>query len=185
MVFIVLQYFYVVILISAIYSYVGVGIASYYHSKIKKDFIFVISAIVSVSVNLMVIYLGLFFDRENKVLWYIITVGTIVFSSVVLLNDPVDNELIKNPVTLREYIFNAKIAHFQDQDIQKFLRLRGLIYPAYIVLTLANQLISIADISLPLDISFYLQANEYSLIIVFAVNETIKFFKEKRYKNEI
>ena len=84
------------------------------------------------------------------------------------------------PQTLKEYIHNAKVEYFNDKTIKRLLKCRYLIYPIYITLTILNQLQSLQIVTFNSDFSLYLQVNEYSLIVLFAVNEMIKFFKESK-----
>lgn len=183
MCWIIVQYFFMLILMITICSYPLIGIAEYFHSKIKRDIVWIIGALLMVTIMLASILSIIILDKENLLLWYVLTVLTIVFSSVTLLNASQKTTKILEPKTPKEYISNAKLEYFEDKTIKFILKLRLLIYPIYILLTMLNQLQTLRILSFSSAFSLYLQVNEYSLIILFSVNEMIKFFMTAKKGN--
>lgn len=177
---IIAQYFITVLTVFVVCAYPLNGIASYFHSKVKKDVIWIIGAFLSVAFFGVSISCIIFVDNSNILLWYCLSILTIVFSDIVLLNTSNKLNKIDNPKTLKEHIHNAKVEHFDDKIIKKFLYCRYFIYPIYIVLTILNQLQSLEIVTFNQNFSLYLQVNEYSLIVLFAVDEMIKFFKDSK-----
>ena len=177
---IIVQYFIAMIIAFTICVYPLHGIASYVHSKIKRNFVWIISAFLIFVVFAVSILCVIIFDETNTFVWYFLSVLTIVFANVVLLNSSEDKPKNNTPQTLKEYIHNAKVEYFNDKTIKRLLKCRYLIYPIYITLTILNQLQSLQIVTFNSDFSLYLQVNEYSLIVLFAVNEMIKFFKESK-----
>lgn len=154
------------------------GITAFFHSKIKRDIVLIIGIFIILSVIFVGLFSFIFFDEENTFLWYCLTVLTIVFSSIVLLNASNNNTKILKPKTIKDYIINEKIEYFKNKTIRILLSARFAIYPLYIILAILNQLRALNIVSFSTDFSLYLQVNEYSLIILFTVNEMINFFQK-------
>ena len=177
---IIAQYFITMIMAFTICVYPLHGIAAYVHSKIKRDLVWIVSAFLVVAIFAISILCVIIFDETNTFVWYCLSILTIVFADIVLLNSSDNAPKSNNPKKLKEHIHNAKIEYFSDKTIKVLLKSKYLIYPIYILLTILNQLQSLEIVSFTPGFSLYLQVNEYSLIVLFATNEMIKFFKDSK-----
>lgn len=156
------------------------GIFDKVNARIKKSVITSSGAICAVLLMVGAIFSITLLDKENVILWYGLTVLTVVISNIILLNTERDCKKIENPKKLKEYIHNAKCDCFEDSLGRFLIKSRFLIYLWYILLTVLNQ---IGELSTNIfSDSLYLKVNEYSLILLFAIDEMVKLFKERKQK---
>lgn len=101
-------------------------------------------------------------------LWYAITIITILPSGYILLLD-VDNyaKPIEHPSKLKDYICNARYETLKGKSMSVLRFCKRAIYLYYIVVMVLNQIGNLHDNFL--SNSVYLKINEYSLIILFAI----------------
>ena len=144
------------------------GIAEYRYSKSNKKVIYIFAIIISLALFFGILFLIPNIDKENVIGWYAITIITAVPSGYILLLD-IDNyaKPIQHPSKLKEYICNARYEIFKGKSMCILRYCKVAIYLYYILVMLLNQIGKLYDNCF--SDSLYLQINEYSLIILFAI----------------
>lgn len=161
---------------SMVVSPIIVGTANKLHSKTNKKHIYVIALVI----NFLLFFGGFsiltFADKDNIALWYGFTLITVVLSNYILLNTSANEQPVKNPIALRDYIYNAKCENFNGKGEQFLLKSKFVIYLWYILLMILNQIGSLSENIF--SNSLYLQMNEYSLIILFAIKQAVEEYRK-------
>ncbi|MBQ5930222.1 MAG: hypothetical protein IIX02_05465 [Clostridia bacterium] len=175
---IIIQYFFMLIVVFNVSTYPLVGVVDKLNSKVKKDCIYVIGAVVMTVLILCGILSIIFLDKEDVILWYCLTLFTVIISNIVLLNTDINCKRVESPKTFKDYVHNAKCDYFESGFGRFLLKSRFLIYLWYILVAIFNQ---VGELSVNIfSDSLYLRVNEYSLIVLFAIDEMIKLYRKRK-----
>lgn len=175
---IIIQYFLMLIVVFNVATYPLVGAVDKLNSKVKKDWVYVIGAVVMAALISCGILSIIFLDKNDVVLWYGLTLFTVIISNIILLNTDINGKRIENPKTFKDYVHNARCEYFVSGFGRFLLKSRFLIYLWYILLTILNQ---VGELSVNIfSDCLFLKVNEYSLIVLFAIDEMIKLFRNRK-----
>ena len=152
------------------------GIIEKWHSKAKKNWIWIIGLVLSFSLMSLLVWSIALADKDNSIIWYIFTLVSIVITSLILFEIDNNSKHIDNPSKLKEYINNARYEIVKDGLMDSASICKILIYLYYIILMVLNQVGTLSENIF--SNSLYLKINEYSLIIFFAIEEMVKIIPE-------
>ena len=154
------------------------GIMEKLHTKHKRNYFYIIN----IFLTFVVLFGGLFIitkGYESIYFWYALTLITVILSSYAILTIDGATTPIETPSTLRDYVTNARYEIVDIKTLKILSKLKFVIYLLYIVVTILNQIGKLGDNVF--SHSMYLQLNEYSLIILFAICEAVKIFSKKTH----
>lgn len=175
---VIIQFFIMFIVCASICSYIILGVANKINSKLNKNWIYLVGVIIMLTIMTLGVLCVMFVNEKHIYVWYGLTLATIILSNIVLLNMDTELEEIENPLKLKDYLYNEKCEYFKKGFGKFLIKTRYLIYVWYIVLTILNQ---IGDLGTNMFSNvLYLKVNEYSLIVLFAINEIVKILKKDR-----